>query len=113
MPWQRAWLRGSASRPSSPIAKLEFEVHSDATAAIGIASRQGLGRIRHIAVADLWVQERIKRGDARVHKVAGKENPSDPLTKPLDADLTREHLVRMGVHNKKNGGADKAGLQRR
>ena len=39
---------------------VKVEVHSDATAAIGIASRQGLGRIRHIAVADLWVQQKLK-----------------------------------------------------
>ena len=28
--------------------KVAIEIHSDATAAIGIASRQGLGRIRHV-----------------------------------------------------------------
>ena len=29
---------------------------SDATAAIGIARRRGMGRIRHLDVMDLWVQ---------------------------------------------------------
>ena len=45
--------------------EVELELHSDATAAIGIASRQGLGRIRHIAVTDLWIQQRVKMGTFR------------------------------------------------
>ena len=42
--------------------KAELTVKSDAVAAIGIVRRQGLGRIRHLAVADLWVQQRAKEG---------------------------------------------------
>ena len=34
---------------------------SDAAAAIGITQRVGLGRVRHLAVSDLWIQQRIKR----------------------------------------------------
>ena len=41
---------------------LKIRVHSDATAAIGIAKRRGLGRIRHLQTADLWVQENIRSG---------------------------------------------------
>ena len=38
-------------------------VKSDTVAAIGIVKRQGLGRVRHLAVADLWVQQRSKSGE--------------------------------------------------
>ena len=31
-------------------------IKSDATAAIGMVHRLGLGRVRHLAVRDLWVQ---------------------------------------------------------
>ena len=31
---------------------------TDATAAIWMVTREGLGKVRHLAVADLWVQER-------------------------------------------------------
>ena len=37
--------------------KLPITVHSDATAAIGIARRKNLGKIRHLDVTDLWIQE--------------------------------------------------------
>ena len=60
-------------------------VHIDATAAIGIASRQGLGRIRHIATTDLWVQQRLRCGDLCIEKILGQINPGDLMTKPLDA----------------------------
>ena len=60
-------------------------IHTDASAAIGMASRQGLGRIRHIATTDLWIQQRIKHRDLAIKKVAGDLNPSDLMTKPLDS----------------------------
>ena len=34
-----------------------LRIHSDATAAIGIARRRGLGKLRHLDVEDLWVQD--------------------------------------------------------
>ena len=36
--------------------KVALEVLTD-TAAIGICNRRGLGRIRHLHVADLWIQD--------------------------------------------------------
>ena len=79
---------------------VDIEIHSDATAAIGIASRQGLGRIRHVAVADLWVQQRLKEGDFKVFKVNGLENIADLMTKALDAGRIAEMLDRMCVEDK-------------
>ena len=60
---------------------------SDATAAIGMVKRQGLGKIRHLAVSDLWIQQHIKDGHLKIQKVPGRENPSDIYTKVL----SREH----------------------
>ena len=39
---------------------------SDASAAVGITQRLGLGRVRHLAVSDLWVQQRVRQGAATV-----------------------------------------------
>ena len=62
----------------------EVHLHSDATAAIGIARRTGMGRIRHLDVTDLWVQEVFNSKKAFLRKVLGTENPSDVLTKYTD-----------------------------
>ena len=50
---------------------LQVDVLTDATAAIGICRRRGLGNIRHLAVADLWVQDRLRSGDVTLAKILG------------------------------------------
>ena len=37
----------------------DLSTMSDATAAIGISRRRCLGKVRHISVSDLWIQERL------------------------------------------------------
>ena len=57
---------------------------SDATAAIGMVHRFGLGKVRHLAVGDFWVQHHVRLGKIRVsNKMSGLENPSDAQTKYL------------------------------
>ena len=77
--------------------KVELEVLTDATAAIGICRRRGLGKIRHLHVADLWVQDRLKKKDFTLTKVLGTENPADMLTKHVPRDVLRKHMERIGI----------------
>ena len=78
---------------------LDCTVHvlSDATAAIGIANRRGLGQVRHMAVHYLWVQERVKNGDITLSKVWGKQNPADLLTKHLDFNTIQQYMSLFGL----------------
>ena len=71
-------------------------MRSDATAAIGMVQREGLGKVRHLACSDLWIQQRIRRGDLQVGKWPGPQNPSDLGTKGLDAESIGRHLGAMG-----------------
>ena len=57
--------------------QFSLKVITDASAAKANASRQGLGKTRHIAVHYLWVQQRVKHGDFAVEKSWGGENPAD------------------------------------
>jgi hypothetical protein len=41
----------------------------------------GAGRVRHFGVRELWVQERIRRGELSMIKVPGEDNVADGLTK--------------------------------
>ena len=61
--------------------KASVRLSSDATAAIGIAKRLGLGRVRHLATADLWIQQRIRMGELDIRKWPGTENCADLMTK--------------------------------
>ena len=58
-----------------------IEVKSDASAAIGIANRRGLGKVRHIEVCQLWLQDKVRKGDINTTKVGTYENLADALTK--------------------------------
>ena len=77
--------------------KWKIRVGTDAAAAIGICRRRGLGKIRHLATADLWVQDRIKKKDFDLIKVPGASNPSDVLTKHVDRSLLDRHLEAMNL----------------
>ena len=65
---------------------------SDASAAIAIASRRGLGEVRHIEVCQLWLQERVRKGDFKVVKVSADENVADALTKYVSRDSMSKHV---------------------
>ena len=43
-------------------------IRSDETAAIGMVHRLGLGKVRHLAVGDVWVQHHARSGKIRVSK---------------------------------------------
>ena len=77
--------------------KVDLEILTDATAAIGICRRRGLGKIRHLHVSDLWVQDRLKKGDFKLTKVLGSENPADLLTKHVPRETMCKHMEFMGL----------------
>ena len=77
--------------------ELPLRVYSDATAAIGICRRRGLGRVRHLAVADLWIQDRVRSKDFQLIKIAGSENVADLFTKYLHRAEHNKHTNALGL----------------
>jgi len=73
-------------------------VHTDASAAIGIVRRAGLGKLRHLNVRYLWLQDKVKEEDFELRKVPGLENPADLMTKHLSRVDADRHLVGLGMH---------------
>ena len=43
--------------------EVKVDIFVDASAAIGIAQRRGVGKVRHVEVNQLWLQDRVARGD--------------------------------------------------
>ena len=76
--------------------RVDIKVLSDATAAIGMARRLGLGRVRHLATSDLWVQQRVRSGDVSLAKYPGSENGADLMTKYQGRFDTLRLLQKMG-----------------
>ena len=77
--------------------EVDLVIKSDAVAAIGMVKRQGLGRIRHLAVADLWIQQKAKDGVVNYKKLEGSKNTSDILTKPVEAETMGRHMKSLGL----------------
>ena len=65
---------------------LEGDVLVDSSAALGVVARKGAGKLRHVRVGQLWVQEKNESGELSYHKVKGSENPADLMTKALTAN---------------------------
>ena len=57
------------------------------------ASRKGLGKVRHIDVSQLWLQDRVSKGDIAIEKVSTHINLADALTKHVDSGKLNSHMI--------------------
>ena len=64
----------------------------DSSAALAVTARRGNGKLRHVRIGHLWVQEKAADDEVQFCKVAGTLNPADLCTKHLPAP-TRCRLV--------------------
>ena len=78
--------------------KVGIELRNDASAAIGIACRRGLGKVRHIELDQLWLQNQVARGRIQVHKVPGEENIADSLTKHSTSQRIQQTMWYISSH---------------
>ncbi len=73
--------------------EVPLRVWTDSSAAIGICSRQGLGKLRHLDTHTLWVQQAVRTKRIDLRKVPGEQNPADLLTKHSISRQRLEDLV--------------------
>ena len=72
----------------------KIKILRDATAGKAIASRRGLGRVRHIDVSNLWIQEQVADESIELQKIKNVYNPADPMTKHL-AETEMQHCMEL------------------
>ena len=65
---------------------VQLEVRTDSTAAIGTASRKGLGKQRHVQTRFLWLQEKVSDKKVLLNKVHTQNNIADLMTKPMSRE---------------------------
>ena len=85
----REWLLTQEGKAS--------KLYADASAALSIAKRQGAGKMRHINVKSLWLQEKEVQNELAYEKVKGEDNPSDGLTKHVRQELAAKYALVVGV----------------
>lgn len=64
--------------------KPNVEIHTDSVAAKAFASTRGLGKMRHLDLKYLWIQEQVQRRRLMLTKVSAQVNVADVMTKFLD-----------------------------
>ena len=76
---------------------LTARIHIDASAALGILERRGVGRVRHLDVGALWLQEQALRRVVEFMKVKGTANPADLMTKHLARELVEQYTDALNI----------------
>ena len=72
----------TAARELGIVAEIDhILLATDSSGAKSFASRRGSGRVRHIEVKWLWLQQAVADGRCKLVKVPGSANPADVLTK--------------------------------
>ena len=87
--------------------KAASTLYADASAALSIAKRQGAGKMRHINVKSLWLQEKSLQKVLSYEKIKGEDNPSDGLTKHVRQELAAKYAktlnMKLSVDRAKTG----------
>ena len=76
---------------------LQMEVYLDSSAARGVFQRQGVGRIRHLEVKSLWVQDALHRKLFSLHAVPSQDNTADFGTKALAVKRFNVLRLKLGI----------------
>ena len=102
--WGDALLKAAAQTKGVMAVLCDFDMEvqgtvlTDASAALGIVHREGLGKTRHVEVQYLWIQQEVARKNLKVAKVNTHNNLADMLTKNVAAECLNRHLATMNFY---------------
>ena len=83
-------------------------VNADSSAALAIANRRGAGKLRHVNISALWIQEKQDLHQLEMRKILGTENPADLMTKHLTRSVMDTHFGFLS--QRRESGRAKSGL---
>ena len=89
----------------------EGVLYADSSAALAIAKRKGAGKMRHLKVNRLWIQERQNEKDLEFRKVLGTEPPADLMTKHLARQPIDKCMLQLNQHRTCGGAIAGLGVQ--
>ena len=76
---------------------IEVELKSDSSAGRAISMRKGTGKMLHLQVKYLWLQDATYEKRVKISKVRGTENPADVVTKYLTGEEMKHVIDKFGV----------------
>ena len=81
-----------------------IKLGTDRSAAKSFVNRRGLGKMRHLQIRNLWLQEEVEHGRLEVHKIKGEENPANLMTKILSLKEVVARLSWINLRAEIHGG---------
>ena len=75
----------------------EVSIMTDSSAAKGIVSRVGCGKVKHLEARQLWIQEAVRRKVLEVKKVGREVNIADALTHHWSSLDGFKHFTKAGL----------------
>jgi hypothetical protein len=79
--------------------KLPVRVYTDSGSARLMAYRRGPGRMKHIELRQLWLQEQVRSKMFEIEKIPTEQNLADVLTKPLGKERLEYFRPRLGLED--------------
>ena len=76
------------------------DIFGDSSANHGIAHRSGSGKMKHLNIRQLWLQERVHLGHLKFTKVPREINLSDALTHHWSSADGAKHFHSMGGYRR-------------
>ena len=86
---------GVASLVEDSSCSMRIVVLADSNAALGVVRRKGDGRLRHVKVGMLWIQDLREADEVMFKRVEGVKNPADLMTKNNPLRIIDEHCSRI------------------
>ena len=93
--------------------ELSGTLFADSSAALAIAKRKGAGKLRHIHVSSLWIQNIQDREETEFKRILGTENSADLMIKYLTREKIGTCLVRMSQHMKERRESEKKSVSKK
>ena len=76
------------------------EILADSSAAHGINMRVGSGRVKHLSIRQLWLQQRVKEGHLTCRKIPREINCADAMTHHWSAKEGKVHFEIMHCYTR-------------
>ena len=75
---------------------MKTTINGDSSAVKGILARRGCGKVKHLEVKQLWLQEQVRSGKIEFQKISRKNNLCDAFDAPLHEGGSEEALQAHG-----------------
>ena len=69
---------------------MKTTINGDSLAVKGILARRGCGKVKHLEVKQLWLQEQVRSGKVEFQSISRK-NPGDALTHHYTREEAKKH----------------------